>query len=89
MTPDETRSAETSAQAEFAAALKLFRAGAVDDGIALYRDALKAGADTLPVGLHLKFLQSAGLHDVADTVRKEALAAGADLCVAEALNTAP
>jgi hypothetical protein len=86
MNPDDRRSAETSAQPEFAAALKLFMAGAVEDGIAVYRNALKAAADTLPVGLDLKFLQSARLHDVVDIVRKEALAAGADLCVNEAMD---
>jgi len=82
------RLTEPSTQSEAAAAIALCRAGAIEDGIALYRKILKQ-TDTLPVGLHLRFLQSSGLHDIAHIIRKEALAAGADLCVNEAMEMAP
>jgi hypothetical protein len=69
-------------------AIALCRKGAIEDGIALYRKALK-GADALPVGVHLKFLQSSGLYDVADIIRRAAVVAGADLCLSDAMDRPP
>jgi hypothetical protein len=83
-------SPETSAHLDAAEAIALCRKGAVGDGIALYRKALKRNhAGALPVGVHLKLLGSFGLHDAADTIRRSALAVGQDLCFSGAMNRSP
>jgi hypothetical protein len=78
---NHTPSPESSAQSDAARALGLCRTGAVADGIALYRKVLKRHlARPLPVGVHVKLLQSFGLHDAAEIVRRSALAEGVDIC---------
>jgi hypothetical protein len=87
---NDTPSPETSAQSDAARAIALCRMGAVGDGIALYRKVLKSEvAWLLPVGLHLKMLQSFGLHDAADTIRRSALAAGANTCISAVMGRSP
>src|ERR1700683_41023 len=80
----DTLSPETLAQSDAARAIALCRIGAVGDGIALYPKMMKRyhGA-TLPVGVHLKLLQSFGLHDAADIIRRSA-SASEDLCFSAA-----
>jgi hypothetical protein len=73
-------------------ALALFHAGAVDDGIVLYKQVLKAEYDlrkNLPVALHLGFLESMGLKDVAAEIRFEAIMAGQNLCLKADLGKPP
>lgn len=71
---------ETSAQSEAARAIALCRKGAVQEGVALYRKLLDRDLTSpLPVGVHLKMLQSFGLTDAADTIRRSALVAGVDI----------
>jgi hypothetical protein len=82
----DTLSPESSARSDAARAIALCRTGAVGDGIALYRKVLKNHlAGFLPVGMHLSLLQSFGLHDAADTLRRSALAAGLDICISAAM----
>jgi hypothetical protein len=85
----DTLSPETLAQSDAAKAIALCRTGAVGEGIALYQKVLKRyhGA-TLPVGVHLKLLQSFGLHDAADIIRRSALASE-DLCFSTAMGRSP
>jgi hypothetical protein len=85
---NDTLSPETSVQSDAARAIALCRTGAVEDGIALYRKVLKR-TNTLPVGVHVKLLQSSGLHDVADIIGRAALAVGADLCFSAAMGRPP
>ena len=78
---NETSSPETLTRSDAARAIALCRTGAVGDGVALYRRALKSQfAWFLPVGMHLKMLESLGLHDAAAIIRRSALATGLDIC---------
>src|SRR6476660_4466211 len=87
---NDTLSRETSARSDAARAIALCRTGAVADGIALYRKVLKSDvAWFLPVGLHLKLLQSFGVHDAADIIRRSALVAGVDICLTAAMGRSP
>ena len=86
----DTLSPETLAQSDAARAIALCQTGAVEDGIALYRKVLKRDrSGTLPVGVHLKLLQSFGLHDAANIIRRSALAAGEDLCFSAVMGRSP
>jgi hypothetical protein len=84
------RSAETLVKSDAARAIALCRTGAVEDGLALYRKALnRDGQATLPVGVHLELLESSGLHDVAESIRQSAVAAGEDLCLSALIGRPP
>ena len=72
-----------------AKAFNLFRTGDVADGLALYRKVLKKHAEFLPVGLHLRMLESLGLNDVADIIRRSAVVAGADINIAAVMGRSP
>jgi len=85
---NDTRSPEISAESNTARAIALCRTGAVGDGIALYRKVLNSFGN-LPVGVHLKLLQSFGLHDAAEIIGRAALAAGANLCFSEVMGRSP
>src|SRR5262245_47845951 len=64
-------------------AIALCWKGAIEDGIALYKKVLKTHPHVdrpLPVGVHLKILESMGLYHVSNIIRRSALAAGADIC---------
>jgi hypothetical protein len=77
---NDTLSPVDLAVSHAAKALTLCRTDDVDNGIALYRKALKTPAGrNLPVGLHLRMLESLGLNDVADIIRRSALVASADM----------
>src|SRR6516164_5110969 len=78
-------SSENLAHSDATRAIGLCRTGAVEDGIALYQKVLKKRPWSLPVGVHLKFLQSLGLPGAADIIRRSALAQGADICTSEML----
>jgi hypothetical protein len=84
-------SSEAVAHSDAVRAIGLCRVGAVGDGIALYQKVLKncSGVWSPPVGVHLKFLQSFGLPDVADIIRRSALMFGADICVSAMLGRPP
>src|SRR5262245_11007814 len=69
-------------------ALVLCRNGAVDDGIGLYKQLLKADYElrkNLPIALHLRFLEGMGLNDAAASIRLDAILAGQDLCLKASL----
>jgi len=73
-------------------AIALCRDGAIDDGIGLYRQVLKADYDlrkNLPIALHLKFLESMGLNDAAASIRLDAILAGQNLCLKANLGKPP
>jgi hypothetical protein len=85
-------SSSDSIVANTSKALALFRAGAVDDGIVLYKQILKVEYDlrkNLPVALHLGFLESMGLKDAAAEIRLEAIMAGQNLCLKADLGKPP
>ena len=86
---NDAASPTTAAQSDAAKAIALCRTGAVEDGIALYRKVLKRNRGTLPVGVHLKLLQSFGLRDAADIIRQSALIAGEDLCFSTVMDRSP
>jgi hypothetical protein len=73
-------------------ALALFRAGAIDDGIGLYKQVLKADYDirkNLNVALHLRFLETMGLNEVAAALRLDAILQGQNLCLKADLGKPP
>ena len=87
---NDSLSPGASAQSDAARAIALCRTGAVGDGIALYRKALKRkDRPLLPVGVHLKMLQSFGLHDEADIIGRSALAAGKNLSFSATMGRSP
>jgi hypothetical protein len=87
---NDTPSPEALTRSNAARAIALCRTGAVGDGVALYRKALKSQfAWFLPVGMHLKMLESFGLHDVADIIRRSALATGLDICFSAVMGRPP
>jgi hypothetical protein len=92
MTTQRTSSDEDNTSNSLAAtaikALALCRAGAVHDGIGLYKQILETEYNLrrhLPVALHLRFLESMGLHDAAAGIRLHAIIAGQNLCLKAAL----
>ena len=71
-------------------AISLCTKGAIDDGIALYRQVLeaknaRAESLRLPVGIHLQCLEQLGLEQVAQIIRRDGLQAGQNLNVRQAL----
>jgi hypothetical protein len=69
-------------------ALALCRAGAVHDGIELYKQVLEVEYNlrkNLPIALHLRFLENMGLNDAAVAIRLDAIQAGQNLCLKAAL----
>ena len=89
------RGAERSLSAADAArAISLCSKGAIDEGIALYRQVLKARNERaegpkLPVGLHLQYLEQLGLEQVAQVIRLEGLRTGQNLNARYALGKSP
>ena len=73
-------------------ALALCYAGAVDDGVRLYKQVLKAEYDLrkyLNVALHLRFLESLGLKDAAAAIRLDAITEGQNICLKADLGKPP
>jgi putative 2-oxoglutarate-Fe(II)-dependent oxygenase superfamily protein len=71
-------------------AIKLCLDGAIDEGVALYAAVTRSidnhgNHPQLPAGLHLLYLENAGLHDAANIIRRNALMAGLNVCIAAAL----
>jgi hypothetical protein len=69
-------------------ALALCRAGAIHDGVELYKQVLEVEYNlrkNLPIALHLRFLENMGLNDAAAAIRLEAIQAGQNLSLKAAL----
>src|SRR5262249_47244170 len=82
----------TSIAANAIKAIALCRAGAVQDGVGLYKEILKDDYDlrkNLNVALHLRFLESMGLNDEAAALRLDAIMQGQNLCLKAGLGKPP
>jgi hypothetical protein len=87
---DDLSQSLVSARSDAAKAIALCLTGEVADGVALYRKVLKTHAGShLPAGVDLKMLQSFGLNDAADVIRRSALVAGADISISEVMGRSP
>jgi hypothetical protein len=90
--PREARMSLSATDAQ--RAISLCAKGAIDDGIALYRQVLKAkseGAEpfSLPIGIHLQCLEQLGLEQAAQVIRRDGLEAGQNLNARYALGKSP
>ena len=92
----QARNASTSRLgiADAARAIQLCREGSIDDGIALYIQVINTKDDCgrrpqLPVGIHLRLLEDAGLTDAAAAIRHSAVMAGHNVCIGTAFKKPP
>ena len=69
-------------------ALRLMREGQRASGLSLYRQLLATNPLAEPIGIHAKLLESSGLEDEADALRRLGLLWGADLGTTSLLPTA-